>query len=114
MHISILYARSSANADGPAQDKTAHPSVDVSISIAITTHSSLCQIKFLFDGQRINADDTPAKHEMDDNDAIDVLIEQVRFIFSPSQVASKVLMTCAGWRKVIDLVDVISLRSILS
>lgn len=32
----------------------------------------------MFDGKRINADDTPEKLEMEDNDSIDVQIEQVR------------------------------------
>ncbi|CAD6577065.1 MAG: hypothetical protein CYPHOPRED_000159 [Cyphobasidiales sp. Tagirdzhanova-0007] len=34
-------------------------------------------VKFLYDGSRIGADDTPAKLEMEDNDSIDVVIEQV-------------------------------------
>ncbi|KAI0755565.1 ubiquitin-like protein [Fomes fomentarius] len=34
-------------------------------------------IRFLYDGQRINDDDTPASLEMDDNDTIDVMVEQV-------------------------------------
>jgi small ubiquitin-related modifier len=38
------------------------------------------QVKFLYDGARIMADDTPAKLEMEDNDSIDVVIEQVGII----------------------------------
>ncbi|KAI0700264.1 ubiquitin-like protein [Cerioporus squamosus] len=34
-------------------------------------------IRFLYDGQRITDDDTPASLEMDDNDTIDVMVEQV-------------------------------------
>ncbi|KAK9900111.1 ubiquitin-like protein [Cystobasidium minutum MCA 4210] len=34
-------------------------------------------VKFLYDGQRIAQDDTPAKLDMEDNDSIDVVIEQV-------------------------------------
>jgi len=34
-------------------------------------------IRFLYDGNRINDDDTPASLEMDDNDTIDVMVEQV-------------------------------------
>ncbi|EMD31163.1 hypothetical protein CERSUDRAFT_89277 [Gelatoporia subvermispora B] len=34
-------------------------------------------IRFLYDGARINDDDTPATLEMEDNDTIDVMVEQV-------------------------------------
>lgn len=34
-------------------------------------------IRFLYDGSRINDDDTPASLEMEDNDTIDVMVEQV-------------------------------------
>jgi len=34
-------------------------------------------IRFLYDGQRINDDDTPNSLDMDDNDTIDAMVEQV-------------------------------------
>ena len=34
-------------------------------------------IRFLYDGARINDDDTPATLDMEDNDTIDVMVEQV-------------------------------------
>jgi small ubiquitin-related modifier len=34
-------------------------------------------IRFMFDGERINENDTPEKLEMEDNDTIDVFIQQV-------------------------------------
>ncbi|KAJ7123836.1 small ubiquitin-related modifier [Mycena crocata] len=34
-------------------------------------------IRFLYDGARINDDDTPASLDMEDNDTIDVMVEQV-------------------------------------
>ncbi|KAH8916458.1 small ubiquitin-like modifier [Atractiella rhizophila] len=34
-------------------------------------------VRFLYDGQRVGAEDTPAKLEMEDNDQIEVQIEQV-------------------------------------
>ncbi|KIJ95618.1 hypothetical protein K443DRAFT_682881 [Laccaria amethystina LaAM-08-1] len=34
-------------------------------------------IRFLYDGTRINEDDTPNTLEMEDNDTIDVMVEQV-------------------------------------
>ncbi|KAG6371811.1 ubiquitin-like protein [Boletus reticuloceps] len=34
-------------------------------------------IRFLYDGNRINEDDTPSSLEMEDNDTIDVMVEQV-------------------------------------
>ncbi|OSX62730.1 hypothetical protein POSPLADRAFT_1180820 [Postia placenta MAD-698-R-SB12] len=34
-------------------------------------------IRFLYDGTRINDDDTPASLDMEDNDTIDVMVEQV-------------------------------------
>ncbi|KAJ7226674.1 small ubiquitin-related modifier [Mycena pura] len=34
-------------------------------------------IRFLYDGVRINDDDTPATLDMEDNDTIDVMVEQV-------------------------------------
>ncbi|EIN06854.1 ubiquitin-like protein [Punctularia strigosozonata HHB-11173 SS5] len=34
-------------------------------------------IRFLYDGNRINEDDTPATLDMEDNDTIDVMVEQV-------------------------------------
>jgi len=34
-------------------------------------------IRFLYDGTRINDDDTPLSLDMDDNDTIDVMVEQV-------------------------------------
>ncbi|KAF8460446.1 ubiquitin-related domain-containing protein [Russula ochroleuca] len=34
-------------------------------------------IRFLYDGTRINDDDTPQSLDMEDNDTIDVMVEQV-------------------------------------
>jgi hypothetical protein len=34
-------------------------------------------IRFLYDGERISEEDTPASLEMEDNDTIDVMVEQV-------------------------------------
>jgi len=34
-------------------------------------------IRFLYDGQRVNENDTPASLDMEDNDTIDVMVEQV-------------------------------------
>ncbi|KAF8639065.1 hypothetical protein AX16_010371 [Volvariella volvacea WC 439] len=34
-------------------------------------------IRFLYDGARIQDDDTPASLDMEDNDTIDVMVEQV-------------------------------------
>ncbi|KAI0654271.1 small ubiquitin-like modifier [Cubamyces menziesii] len=34
-------------------------------------------IRFLYDGNRIGDDDTPASLDMEDNDSIDVMVEQV-------------------------------------
>ncbi|KAI0044582.1 small ubiquitin-related modifier [Auriscalpium vulgare] len=34
-------------------------------------------IRFLYDGARINDEDTPASLDMEDNDTIDVMVEQV-------------------------------------
>ncbi|KAG8683969.1 hypothetical protein FRC08_009725 [Ceratobasidium sp. 394] len=34
-------------------------------------------IRFLYDGDRINEDDTPASLNMDNDDTIDVMVEQV-------------------------------------
>ncbi|KAF8879583.1 ubiquitin-like protein [Infundibulicybe gibba] len=34
-------------------------------------------IRFLYDGSRINDDDTPSSLDMEDNDTIDVMVEQV-------------------------------------
>ncbi|KAI0086062.1 ubiquitin-like protein [Irpex rosettiformis] len=34
-------------------------------------------IRFLYDGNRIQDDDTPASLDMEDNDTIDVMVEQV-------------------------------------
>jgi len=34
-------------------------------------------IRFLYDGSRIQDDDTPASLEMEENDTIDVMVEQV-------------------------------------
>jgi len=34
-------------------------------------------IRFLYDGTRINEDDTPASLDMEENDTIDVMVEQV-------------------------------------
>jgi len=34
-------------------------------------------IRFLYDGDRITEDDTPASLDMEDNDTIDVMVEQV-------------------------------------
>ncbi|KAI5119520.1 hypothetical protein M0805_002542 [Coniferiporia weirii] len=34
-------------------------------------------IRFLYDGDRINEDDTPASLDMEENDTIDVMVEQV-------------------------------------
>ncbi|KAJ1921376.1 hypothetical protein H4219_000693 [Mycoemilia scoparia] len=41
------------------------------------TNRSRGSIRFLFDGDRINAGDTPEKLEMEENDAIDAMVEQV-------------------------------------
>ncbi|KAI9463127.1 ubiquitin-related domain-containing protein [Boletus coccyginus] len=40
-------------------------------------------IRFLYDGNRINEDDTPASLDMDDNDTIDVMVERTS-LFSRS------------------------------
>ncbi|KAF9004481.1 small ubiquitin-related modifier [Hymenopellis radicata] len=37
----------------------------------------MASIRFLYDGNRITEEDTPASLEMEDNDTIDVMIEQV-------------------------------------
>lgn len=37
----------------------------------------VASIRFLYDGSRINEDDTPASLDMEDNDTIDVMVEQV-------------------------------------
>ncbi|PVF96615.1 ubiquitin-like protein [Serendipita vermifera] len=37
----------------------------------------LNSIRFLYDGNRINEDDTPNSLGMEDNDSIDVMVEQV-------------------------------------
>jgi len=37
-------------------------------------------LRFLFDGKRINDDETPKQLEMEDNDTIEVYQEQVKFI----------------------------------
>ncbi|KAI6014365.1 ubiquitin-related domain-containing protein [Pisolithus marmoratus] len=37
----------------------------------------VASIRFLYDGNRINEDDTPASLDMEDNDTIDVMVEQV-------------------------------------
>ncbi|KAJ2932697.1 hypothetical protein H1R20_g4401, partial [Candolleomyces eurysporus] len=34
-------------------------------------------IRFLYDGERIQEEDTPASLDMEDNDTIDVMVEQV-------------------------------------
>jgi len=34
-------------------------------------------IRFLYDGARINEEDTPSSLDMEDNDTIDVMVEQV-------------------------------------
>ncbi|KIY64280.1 ubiquitin-like protein [Cylindrobasidium torrendii FP15055 ss-10] len=34
-------------------------------------------IRFLYDGERINEDDTPSSLDMEENDTIDVMVEQV-------------------------------------
>ncbi|KAJ8689578.1 SUMO protein smt3 [Pleurotus ostreatus] len=34
-------------------------------------------IRFLYEGERINNDDTPASLDMEDNDTIDVMVQQV-------------------------------------
>lgn len=39
---------------------------------------SVGSLRFLFDGKRINDDETPKQLEMEDNDTIDVYQEQVR------------------------------------
>jgi hypothetical protein len=41
------------------------------------TNFFFCFIRFLFDGKRINDDETPKLLEMEDNDTIDVYQEQV-------------------------------------
>lgn len=38
---------------------------------------SSASVRFLFDGQRLNPDDTPEKLQMEDDDVIDALLEQV-------------------------------------
>ena len=50
----------------------------IAISSYLYFPSPSQQVKFLYDGQRIAADDTPSKLDMEDNDSIDVVIEQVR------------------------------------
>lgn len=55
--------------------------------------SASFQVKFLYDGQRINADDTPAKLDMEDNDSIDVVIEQVRWDSDQCQALCAILTT---------------------
>ncbi|VDB98147.1 unnamed protein product [Peniophora sp. CBMAI 1063] len=37
----------------------------------------VASIRFLYDGNRINDDDTPSSLDMEDNDTIDVMVEQV-------------------------------------
>ncbi|KIM63112.1 hypothetical protein SCLCIDRAFT_1214405 [Scleroderma citrinum Foug A] len=37
----------------------------------------VASIRFLYDGNRINEDDTPSSLDMEDNDTIDVMVEQV-------------------------------------
>ncbi|EGN97610.1 hypothetical protein SERLA73DRAFT_139919 [Serpula lacrymans var. lacrymans S7.3] len=37
----------------------------------------VASIRFLYDGSRINDDDTPSSLDMEDNDTIDVMVEQV-------------------------------------
>ncbi|KIJ62392.1 hypothetical protein HYDPIDRAFT_30365 [Hydnomerulius pinastri MD-312] len=37
----------------------------------------VASIRFLYDGNRINDDDTPTSLDMEDNDTIDVMVEQV-------------------------------------
>jgi len=37
----------------------------------------VASIRFLYDGNRINDDDTPSTLDMEDNDTIDVMVEQV-------------------------------------
>jgi len=39
-------------------------------------------IRFLYDGARIQDDDTPASLDMEDNDTIDVMVEQVGGLLS--------------------------------
>ncbi|PPQ69402.1 hypothetical protein CVT25_004635 [Psilocybe cyanescens] len=41
-------------------------------------------IRFLYDGSRIQDDDTPATLDMEDNDTIDVMVEQVGGSFEVS------------------------------
>nr|GAT47272.1 predicted protein [Mycena chlorophos] len=40
-------------------------------------------IRFLYDGERINDDDTPNSLEMEDNDTIDVMVEQIGGVVLP-------------------------------
>ena len=40
------------------------------------TGAGLNTLRFLFDGQRMNEDQTPASLDMEDQDSIDVMIEQ--------------------------------------
>jgi hypothetical protein len=35
-------------------------------------------LRFLYDGTRVNPEDTPASLEMEDNDTIDVMVERKR------------------------------------
>ncbi|KIN99164.1 hypothetical protein M404DRAFT_155796 [Pisolithus tinctorius Marx 270] len=39
----------------------------------------VASIRFLYDGNRINEDDTPASLDMEDNDTIDVMVERTIF-----------------------------------
>lgn len=41
-------------------------------------NAAVSNVRFLFDGERVNNDDTPDSLEMEDGDALDVMVQQVR------------------------------------
>lgn len=41
------------------------------------SNKSVSEVRFLFDGTRINPTDTPSSLGMEDNDSIDAMVEQV-------------------------------------
>jgi hypothetical protein len=50
-------------------------------------------LRFLFDGKRINDDETPKQLEMEDNDTIEVYQEQVKILY----IISFYLIYLLGW-----------------
>jgi len=50
---------------------------------------TLATLRFLYDGERINENDTPEGLDMEDEDTIDVMIEQVH-LMSPTCANSKI------------------------